>query len=54
MLSVYSHLIIFHELYGFGVFKENVALLVRVLRGLFKYECKWLHNFLHIYATTKW
>ena len=25
-----------------------------VIRGLFKYECKWLHNFLHIYATTKW
>ena len=24
------------------------------IRGLFKYECKWLHNFLHIYATTKW
>ena len=24
------------------------------LRGLFKYECKWLHNFLHMYATTKW
>ena len=23
------------------------------LRGLFKYECKWLHNFLHIYATSK-
>ena len=23
------------------------------IRGLFKYECKWLHNFLHIYATTK-
>ena len=24
-----------------------------LVRGLFKYECKWLHNFLHIYATTK-
>ena len=24
------------------------------IRGLFKYECKWLHNFLHIYATSKW
>ena len=24
-----------------------------VIWGLFKYECKWLHNFLHIYATTK-
>ena len=28
--------------------------LFEVVRGLFKYECKWLHNFLHIYATTKW
>ena len=24
-----------------------------IVRGLFKYECKWLHNFLHTYATTK-
>ena len=23
------------------------------IRGLFKYECKWLHNFLNISATTK-
>ena len=25
-----------------------------VIRGLFKYECKSLHNFRHIYTTTKW
>ena len=24
------------------------------IRGLFKYECKYLHNFRHIYASTKW
>ena len=30
MLCVYSHLIIFHELYGFGVSMENVALWLRV------------------------
>ena len=24
-----------------------------MVRGLFKYECKYLHNFLHIYATTR-
>ena len=24
-----------------------------MIRGLFKYECKQLHNFFHIYATTK-
>ena len=30
MLCVYSHLIIFHELYGFGVSMENVALWLSV------------------------
>ena len=28
-----------------GILNANIH-----IRGLFKYECKWLHNFLHIYA----
>ena len=38
MLCVYSHLIIFHELYGFGVSMENVALWLRVYSG-FSIQC---------------
>ena len=37
MLCVYSHLIIFHELYGFGVSMENVALLKSVF--CFSIQC---------------
>ena len=38
----------------FVVKVEDRPLTRRGIRGLFKYECKWPHNFLHIYATTKW
>ena len=38
MLCVYSHLIIFHELYGFGVSMENVALWLRVY-SVFSIQC---------------
>ena len=33
--------------------KTNSNEGICIIRGLFKYECKWLHIFLHIYATTK-
>ena len=38
MLCVYSHLIIFHELYGFGVSMENVALWLSVY-SVFSIQC---------------
>ena len=38
MLCLYSHLIIFQELYGFGVSKENVALWLRVY-SVFSIQC---------------
>ena len=32
---------------------KHLQILQFHIRGLFKYECKSLHNLLHIYATTK-
>ena len=41
------------DLYFAGRLTEARFKMFTGIRGLFKYECKWLHNFPHIYATTK-
>ena len=56
-----ERLILFEEVRDFQPLNNKLLLLghdtlnnTNTIRGLFKYECKWLQNFLHIYATTKW